>query len=550
MKRRLAVILMADMVDYSVAMDTNQGAAIELIRELRNKWLEPEVLRRNGEVLKRLGDGWIIVFPAITDAIEAAQTVQLTLSAHQLIKLRIALHLGEIVEDDADLYGNGINITARLQTEAPPGGVMISEDLHRQLDTSLAETFTQSGNFQLKNISREIIAFQWRPNIHRSDDGYDIPTIIVNDIAFNAGNSQTQDAAVDLRDQLVDGLSRRTGVRVTSLGRQEGKDPTYTLHGRLRLSKTTAKISLSLVLNQTGKVLWSDNYQTPTDDLFDLVDSAASRANSSLRSIINARDGERIAKLPENALSASELRARAAHEFYAFTEEGYKNSVRLLNRSLRLSPDNSMSLAMWAYAKTWLLRMRYREFDPVLVEEISTCADAAVALNSQSDFACKVRCEVQLHLFADTETAKQAAARVAKLNPNYGLLKICRAEIALAEGEWNEVRAETSSFFEFHSPDPDEPYVCYLRAAAEFFDGDYCAAISWIKQAIEQYPTSRIYHLFLSEIFFATGDEVAQQETILRANKLPDRPEVLAPILTLPDQHRWLMKAVAPSLKH
>ena len=550
MNRRLAVILMADMVDYSAAMDADQGGAIELIRELRNKWLEPEVFRRNGEVLKRLGDGWIIAFPAITDAIEAAQTVQLALSAHQAIKLRIALHLGEIVEDDADLYGNGINITSRLQTEAPPGGVMISEDLHRQLDTSLAESFTQSGQFQLKNISRKIIAFQWRPNIHHSDDRDDIPTIEVRDIAFNADDLATQDAAVDLRDQLVDGLSRRTGVRVTSPERVEDIGPTYTLRGRLRLNKAIAKINLSLVLNQTGKLLWSDGYQAPTDDLFDLVDSAASRANSSLRSIINSRDGERIAKLPENALSASELRARAAHEFYVNTEDGFKNSIRLLDRSLRLSPDNSMSLAMWAFAQTWLLRMRFPDFDPELVEEISARADAAVALNSQSDFAGKVRCEVQLHLFANIETAKQAAARVAKLNPNYGLLKICRAEIALAEGEWNEVRAETSSFFEFHVDDPDEPYVCYLRAVAEFFEGDHHAAIAWVKQAIEQQPTSRIYHIFLSEIYLATGDDAARQETISRANKLPDRPEVLAPFLTLPDQHRWLMKAVAPSLKH
>ncbi len=548
MRRRLAVILMADMVDYSAAMGSDQGAAIELIRELRDKWLEPEVFQRKGEVLKRMGDGWIIAFPTITEAIEAAQTVQLSLSSHQVIKLRIAAHLGEIVEDEADLYGNGINITARLQTEAPPGGVMISEDLHRQLDTSLAEAFTLSGQFQLKNIAREIIAFQWRPNIHQSDEGRDIPTIEVKDLAVNTDDAEFRDAAMDLYDQLVDSLSRRTGVRVIAQEKQEDTTPTYSLRGRLRSSKATAKVTLSLVLNQTGKVLWSDVYQAPTEDLFDLVDTAASRADVSLRSIINARDGERLEKLPENALSASELRTRAAHGFYLHSEQAYQNSIGLLDRSLKLSPDNSMSLAMWAYAQTWLTRMRFDNVDTEIVGKISSRTDAAVALNPQSDFAGKVRCEVKLHLFGDIETAKQAVARVAKINPNYGLLKLCQAEIALAEGAWDRVRTETSSFIGFHSPDPDEPYVCYLRAVAEFFDGDYRAAASWIKQAIEQMPTSRIFHLILSEIFRAVGDEEARQETVSFAKNLSVSPEVLAPRLTLPDEHRWLMKVVAPSM--
>jgi TolB-like protein len=466
-----------------------------------------------------------------------------------MIKLRIAAHLGEIVEDEADLYGNGINITARLQTEAPPGGVMISEDLHRQLDTSLAEAFTQSGQFQLKNITREIVAFQWRPDMHHAGEGEDIPVIEVKDLAVNTDDPEFQDAATDLHDQLVDSLSRRTGVRVVSEVRQEDTAPTYSLRGRLRSSKATAKVNLSLVLNRTGKVLWSNVYQAPTEELFDLVDSAANRADVSLRSVINARDGERLEKLPENVLSASELRARAAHGFYGHSEQGYQHSISLLDRSLRLSPDNSMSLAMWAFAQTWLNRIRFQDVGSELVGKISSRADAAVALNPQSDFAGKVRCEVKLHLFGDIKTAKQAAARVAKINPNYGLLKLSKAEIALAEGAWDQVRTETSSFIEFHSPDPDEPYVCYLRAVAEFFDDDYQAAASWIKQAIELKPTSRIFHLFLSEIYRAAGDETARQETVSLAKNMSVSPEVLAPRLTLPDEHQWLMKVVAPSMK-
>ena len=105
MKRRLAVIMMADMVDYSRLMEADQSGTIGLIGELRERWLEPEVERRGGEVLKRMGDGWIIAFNSTSDAVETAQVVQTTLAGHDRIKLRIAAHLGEIAEDGTDLGG-------------------------------------------------------------------------------------------------------------------------------------------------------------------------------------------------------------------------------------------------------------------------------------------------------------------------------------------------------------------------------------------------------------------------------------------------------------
>ncbi|NOD48916.1 MULTISPECIES: adenylate/guanylate cyclase domain-containing protein [unclassified Ruegeria] len=105
---------MADLVGYTSAMEADQSLAIELVRELRDKRLEPEAIRRGGDILKRMGDGWIIAFPSVSAAIETAQIVQLALVNHEKIRLRMAAHLGEIVQDETDIYGAGINITARL----------------------------------------------------------------------------------------------------------------------------------------------------------------------------------------------------------------------------------------------------------------------------------------------------------------------------------------------------------------------------------------------------------------------------------------------------
>jgi predicted Zn-dependent protease len=208
-----------------------------------------------------------------------------------------------------------------------------------------------------------------------------------------------------------------------------------------------------------------------------------------------------------------------------------------------------MSLAMWAYAQAWFLRVRFEGGDPALIAEISDRADAAVQSNPESDFAGKVRSEVRLHLFGEIETAKRAAARVAQLNPNYGALKLIEAEIALAEGAWDHVRDITSRYFEAHSPDPDEPYMRYLRSVAETLDGCHDAAASWVKEAIEQRPASRVYHLLLAEIHRASGDDKARGETLSIAASLSAKPDVLAARLTLPERHRWLMSAVSPSSK-
>jgi len=132
-----------------------------------------------------MGDGWIIAFPSITEAVETVRAVQTALVGHPAIKLRIAAHLGEIVEDEADLYGTGINIVARLQTEAPPGGVMISGDLHRQLDARLAERFADAGSFELKNIAHPVTGYQWRPTARADVAVDDVPTIAVEPIAVS-----------------------------------------------------------------------------------------------------------------------------------------------------------------------------------------------------------------------------------------------------------------------------------------------------------------------------------------------------------------------------
>ena len=207
MHSRIATLMVADMVGYSLLMDRDSARAIGAVRELREKHLEPTVLKHGGEILKRMGDGWIFAFGSADDQARCALEVQSALAGHELIKLRIGAHVGEILEDEHDFYGAGVNLAQRLQTESPPGGIMISQDLHTRLAEKLKQHFRDAGSFQLKNIAQPVNGFQWRPSVCIETGGEmrritgDVPTVAVEPFEYSPDETEPRAVAADLRDQ-------------------------------------------------------------------------------------------------------------------------------------------------------------------------------------------------------------------------------------------------------------------------------------------------------------------------------------------------------------
>ncbi len=546
MTSRLAVLNMADLVDYSRLMGEDEDAAIGVIRALKGEHLEPHITAHGGEVLKRMGDGWIFAFSSVTSAMQSAMEVQKNLAAHPLIKLRMGIHMGEIVVDEDDFYGSSVNIAQRLQTEAPPGGIMISQDLHRQLTGDLSRSFDDAGTFKLKNIALPIHGYQWRPPTGHPLKSGEVPTITIEPITCPPGDMETEAAAQDIHDELVVRLSRRTGVSILDESGASAGASVYVLRGRLRISGNRGRFSLSLLVRESGISMWTQSYDGDPSDIFTFCDQLVERAMADLRVQINAFDDSRNAHVPDDRLSLSELRGRAAANFYKTTMEGWENAIRLLNRALVLNPDDAMALAMRAHATAILATARYEDLAPEEIARLTLDLDRAVEASPRSDYMFAARTHLRVFLQRDTAGAIQDAKRALSINPSYHIAFDGRGMAHLMEGNLEAAIQDLEKACYFSEADPLRPYRLFALAIALHFADRQEKALETIDSAIQLRPSQRSYHVLKALICRAAGNEAAAEAAEARAAQLPGEPSVLAPNLPMPEDRAGFMAQFRP----
>lgn len=546
-KRRLAVIMIADLVGFSRLMEENQTLALGAIEALKKEHFEPLIDDAGGDVLKRMGDGWIVAFSSIAPAVQCAMDVQERLAGHRSIKLRIAIHLGEIVFDETDFHGASVNLTARLQTEAPPGGLIVSEDLHRQLGADLARAFGAAGRFELKNIALPVTAFQWRPERRDAVSLRDVPLVAVEPFAVTLETVESRDAADDLRDQISQRLSRRTGIRLIDASSTKAADPDYRLNGRLRFADGRGRFHLALIMKSEAGTVWSQTYEDEASDAFAFCDSLIERADADLRLRINAFDADRVAHLPDGELSVSELRSRAASCFYKPTMESWEHALALVNAALELSPDDAMALAMRCEAVVSLAASRHATLPETELERLAEDLDRAVEAMPASDYAFWARGLFVVYGKPDHAAAARDVGRVLQLSPAYAPGFELAGLVHLLGGDFKRASQSFARSVLLSDADPLLPYRLFLQATARFCGGDTDDASRSIERAIQLRPNEWPFYRLQALCLERSGADQAAQAAEARATKLGRRPSVLALRPPLPPGHDELLARLHPS---
>ncbi len=546
MSRRFAFIQAADIADYSLMMSEDETATIALVHELRDRLLEPIAERHEGEILKRLGDGWIIAYPSVTSSVLAALEIQNGLAEHPKTRLRLGIHMGDIVHDEADLYGAGVNIACRLQTEAPPGGVLISADVYNQLSTKQGHGFSDAGTFKLKNIPRPIQCFQWRPEklVARSRSE-EVPTIGVEKLMAAPSDEETAAAAEDLHGQIVYGLSRRTGIKVRDMTVGSAESTTYSLRGRFRRSGERARVNLSLVLLEDASTVWADAFEGDATDLFAFCDDVAAQVDAKLRLFVNSLDNNRIGELPDENLSVSELRTRAAGLFYECTIPDLERCISVMDRARRLNPKDGMSLSMWAIGVVMRYKLRFEPIEGDMLKELVAAHDLAVELMPQSDFVFFTRCLFRSITDRDPDKVMSDARRCHELSPNYPQAHIALGYAYILSGDFEKAVAAMRKGTELRH----DPYWAYRRlhmAVAQYCGEDFEGTIATLNEMIDLKPSVRGFRKLLILALKALGRDAELQREGNAAALLDDGENFFVQEPTVPDSHLWLREALAP----
>ncbi len=431
-KRRSAAILSADIVGYSRLMNENEQQTIALLRQWRSEVFEPVIARHKGKISKSMGDGWYVEFDTPTLAAECAIQIQEMISSIDTLNLRIGLHIGDITYADDDIFGDGLNVAARLQELAVPGSILISETVRRGLDKSIAGEFSGLGQKRLKNIASPVGLYGWHiseDQLHRDRrDDAEKPSLAVMPFV-NRSKSPDQDYFSDgISEDIITDLSRVSGLFVAARsssfnfkGQTVGLDQVsvdldvrYVLEGVIRQSGGRIRISAQLVDCFEGKSVWAERFDRNLGDIFAVQDEIAREIVEALKVRLLPAESRLLGKIPTKDVEAYQYYLRGRQLFNRHTKGSYEAALNMYSAAIGIDPDYSLAYAGIADCYTWLYEFYEESYT---IEEVLLASQKALELDSNLAEAHASR-GFALALGGNFSAAEQEFETALELDPN------------------------------------------------------------------------------------------------------------------------------------
>jgi len=379
--RRLAAILAADVAGYSRLMGVDEEGTLERLKALRRELLDPKITEHKGRIVKTTGDGLLVEFASVVDAVRCAVAVQQAMperntgdAADSRIELRIGINLGDVIVEGDDLYGDGVNIAARIEALADPGGVFVSNTVHDQVRDRLPFAFEDLGEQQVKNIARPVRVYRVRDAAPKAPAPSapplpDKPSIAVLPFANMSGDPEQEYFADGMVEEIITALSRirwlfviarnssftykGQAVDVKQVGRELGVR--YVLEGSVRKGGNRVRITAQLIDAASGAHLWVDRFDGSLEDVFELQDKVAISVAGVIEPTLRQSEIERARRKRPDSLHAYDLYLRALPYAFAAMPEDADKALALLAKAIELEPDFAAAHATIA----WCHEQRY-----------------------------------------------------------------------------------------------------------------------------------------------------------------------------------------------
>jgi TolB-like protein/class 3 adenylate cyclase len=541
--RRLAAILAADVAGYSRLMGADEEGTLERLKALRRKLVDPKVAEHHGRIVKTTGDGMLVEFASVVDAVRCAVAVQQAMAerntgigADDRIELRIGINLGDVIVDGDDLYGDGVNIAARIEALADAGGVFVSNTVYDHVRDRLPFAFEDLGEQQVKNIARPVRVYRVRDTAAKSPSALvppalplpDKPSIAVLPFANMSGDPEQEYFADGMVEEIITALSRirwlfviarnssftykGKAVDAKQVGRELGVR--YVLEGSVRKASGRVRITAQLIDAVSGTHLWADRFDGSLEDVFELQDKVAVSVAGVIEPRLQAAEISRSSERSTDDLTAYDLYLRAYAMFWSSAKH-IPEALRLTKQAIARDPRYGPALAWAAYCCVALIHGNQSENREANRREGVDFARRALQV-AGDDPGVLTNASYALAYFGEDIGAMMALVdRALALNPSFARGWYISGVIKLWAGQPDVAIEHVEASMRLSPRAPVGPALGVI-GGAHFFARRFTEAVPKLLLAIQEYSSYIQPYRYLAACYAHMGQFDDAQEIVAR----------------------------------
>jgi TolB-like protein/class 3 adenylate cyclase len=542
--RRLAAVLAADVAGYSRLMGADEEGTLERLKALRGELVDPKIAEHRGRIVKTTGDGMLVEFASVVDAVRCGVEVQQALferntgiRADNRIEFRIGINLGDVIVEDDDLYGDGVNIAARIESLADPGGVFVSNTVYDHVRDRLPFGFDDLGEQQVKNIARPVRVYRVRDTVAKTPSAQipsalplpDKPSIAVLPFANMSGDPEQEYFADGMVEEIITALSRvrwlfviarnssftykGQAVDVKQVGRELGVR--YVLEGSVRKGGNRVRITGQLIDAFTGTHLWADRFDGLIEDVFELQDKVASSVVGVIEPTLRTAEIRRSVQWPTHDLTAYDFYLRALPNRAAYDKDHTLRALDLLRQAIERDPQYGPALALAAECHHFLVANSWEgNLQTSRLEGLNLARCAIKVADNDPNVLGKAACV--LGFFGENVDAAVALMdRSLALNPSFAEGWYDSAVLRNFAGQPDLAITHFETSLRLNPRDRKARHLTGI-GVAHFLNRRFDEAETKFVISLEELPTWAVTYRFLASCYVHMGRLGEAQEIVAR----------------------------------
>ncbi len=520
MERRLAAIMATDVVGYSRLIRADEEGTLEALKALRADLIDPKIAEHHGRIVKLMGDGMLVEFASVVDAVQAAVETQQAVTDHNAdvsadrrIEFRIGINLGDVVIDGDDIQGDGINVAARLEGIAEPGGICVSGMVYEGVRDRIDVPFEDLGEQEVKNIERPVRVWRWLSGVGAAPAGAlgatdspplpDKPSIAVLPFDNMSGDPEQEYFSDGISEDIITELSRfhwlfviarnssfafkGQSVDIREVGRKLGVR--YVVEGSVRRTGNRVRITAQLIDAVNDNHMWAERYDRDLEDIFAVQDEVTRSIVSNIEPQLASSERQRAHRKSTDSLGAWECYQRGLWHLYQYQAEDSIEALKFLQRAIELDPNFASAFAGLAFTLYYNVILGFSREPAADIARALEAGTTAVRVDENDPFAHVALGRVYTAK-GEHGAAIQSCDRAITLNPSYA-----SAHFGRAHSLWMSGRPEDAirSHDEAMRLSPRDPLLWAFQASkaiALILLGRYDEALDWARKAQRQPSTS------------------------------------------------------------